>query len=185
MHPSCSSPPSSWASRLRPPLRLLALLVSLGLLAPTAWAQPEPRPRHRWDVGFDLIGLWGADIRLGWERDRGAIDMLGLRAGWVAGPSPVFGSERTLAAAFVAPVVDLFAEEEWQLELTAGPAALHRDPRGEAALAFDGTRGWVTGLAARYKTPGWFQINLGLMMIADARFRERVVVVDIGPAWVW
>jgi hypothetical protein len=185
MHPSCSSPPPRWASRLRPAQRILAALVLLGALAAPAHAERVVRPRHRWDVGVDLIGLWGADLRLGWERDRGALDMLGLRAGWVAGPSPIFGSERTHAAAFVAPVVDLFAEQEWQLELTAGPAALDRDSRGDARIAFDDTRGWVTGFAARYKTPGWFQINLGLMMIADARFRERVVVVDIGPAWVW
>jgi hypothetical protein len=150
-----------------------------------ASAEQVVRPRHRWDLGFDLIGLWGVALRAGWEHDDGLVDMLGLRAGYAAGPSPLFGSERSIGAAFVAPTIDLFAEEEWQLELTVGPAAVDQDTRGRATLALDDTWGFVTGMAGRYKTPGWFQINLGVMMLADYRFRGRVVVVDIGPSVVW
>jgi hypothetical protein len=156
------------------------------LLAPwPARAELVERPRHRWDLGVDLIGLWGVALRAGWEHNDGAVDMLGIRTGYVAGPSPLFGSERSLSAAFAAPTVDLFAEQEWQLELTFGPAAVNRDDRGQATLAFDDRWGFVSGMAARYKTPGWFQINLGMLMISDHRFYDRVVVVDIGPSWVW
>ncbi len=181
MPPSSSSGRSSWAASL-------AAAVAAGLLALApcpALGEPEERPRHRWDLGVDLIGLWGVALRAGWEHDDGAIDMLGLRTGYVAGPSPLFGSERSLAAAFAAPTVDLFAEQEWQLELCFGPAAVDRDERGRATIAFDDRWGFVSGMAARYKTPAWFQINLGVLMISDHRFYERVVVVDIGPSWVW
>jgi hypothetical protein len=168
--------------------RLLALLVAASVLP---WSAPAAaqvvqveRPRHRWDLGVELIGLWGAAARVGWERDQGWLDMAGLRAGWATGPSPVFGSERSIAVAFVAPVVDLFADEEWQLELTFGPARVDVDHRSRASTDLDDW-GWVVGGAGRYKTPGWFQINIGVLMLADDRFYERVVVVDIGPAVVW
>ncbi len=164
----------------------LLAVVSLLLMAPgTAQAELVVRPRHRWDLGVELIGLWGVAVRAGWEKDDGAIDMLGLRMGYVAGPSPQFGNERTIAAAFAAPVVDLFAEEEWQLEITFGPSLVDRDTRGDARWPLDDGRGWVAGMAGRYKTPGWFQINIGVLMLTDADFYDRVVVVDIGPGWVW
>ncbi len=179
MPPTSSSPRWSWASRVG----VLALLVAGTLPAP-ARSELVERPRHRWDLGADLIFVWGGALRLGYEHDEGLVDMVGLRAGWVVGPSPVFGDERALAAAFVAPVVDLFADQEWQLELTAGPARIEVDHRGEALLGLD-RWGFVSGMAGRYKTPGWFQINIGLLMISDHRFYERVVVVDIGPSAVW
>lgn len=176
MRPTSSCTAWSWASSL--------ILLACALAAPVAWAEPEVRPRHRWDLGLDLVGIWGGAVRAGWERDQGALDMVGLRMGWAVGPAPVFGGEHAMAGAFVAPVFDLFAEQEWQLELTAGPARVDVDHRGHAALALD-EWGFVTGLAGRYKTPGWFQINLGVLMLADRRFYERMVMVDIGPSAVW
>ncbi len=163
----------------------MVLVVLAALLPRPVRAERVERPRHRWDLGVEMIGLWGLAARAGWERDQGGLDMLGLRMGWATGPSPVFGSERIIGATFVAPVIDLFAEQEWQLELTAGPAILDRDHRGHATIDLQGDRGWVTGFAARYKTPHVFQINLGFMMLSDDTFYERVVVVDIGPAVVW
>ncbi len=184
MPPSCCSRSWSWVSSSG--LRALLLSGVLALVVPVpAHAELVVRPRHRWDLGVDLIGLWGLALRAGWEHDDGAVDMLGLRMGYATGPSPVFGAERNLAAAFVAPTIDLFADQEWQLELTAGPAMVDRNSRGEAAFTFDDGLGYVTGVAARYKTPGWFQINIGVMMLSDRRFYDRVVVVDIGPSAVW
>lgn len=169
-----------------PTARSFVLLGLLTLAASSAaHAEQVVRPRHRWDLGFDLVGLWGAALRAGWEHNSGTVDMLGMRMGYATGPSPVFGPERTIAAAFVAPTIDLFAEEDWQLELTAGPALVDRDSHGRAAFAFDDGLGFVTGIAGRYKTPGWFQINIGVLMLSDRRFYDRVVVVDIGPSAVW
>ena len=183
MPPSCSSPRQIWGNGGRWVL-LCGLWLAMALPA-SVRAEPEERPRHRWDLGVDLIGLWGVAVRAGWEHDDGAVDMLGLKIGYATGPSPVFGSERNLGSLFVAPTIDLFAEEEWQLELTAGVAAVDRDTRGKATYAFDDIWGVVAGIAGRYKTPGWFQINIGVMLLGDRRLYERVVVVDIGPSIVW
>ena len=161
--------------------------LALLLASPRAEAAPTgapPRERGTFHAGFDLVGLWGFDVRAGLHGHHGPLDFAGLRGGWVAGPSPFFAPERTLAATWLGAVVDLFPREAWQLELTLGAAALDHDDHGHARWAWDAP-GVVAGVAGRYKTDGPFQINLGLLGIADPGFEERVVTVDIGPGWVW
>ena len=169
---------------------LIALVVacSISALATPLEGAPASEPPAReaeLDLGIDIIGLWGGALRVGYHGHHGWLDMVGLRMGYAAGPSPLFGGERVVGAVFAAPTVDLFPDQNWQLELTFGPAALDHDDGGDATVAFDEGWGFVAGLAGRYKTERAFQINLGPMLLADYRVRQRVVVVDIGPSWVW
>lgn len=163
------------------------LLLALMLSVPAAGAAPSegsPRELDAFRAGFGLIGLWGLEVRAGLHGHRGPLDFVGLRGGFVAGPSPVFALERTLAATWLGAVVDLFPQEAWQLELTLGGGALDHDDHGHGLFAWD-SPGAVAGVAARYETDGPFQINLGLLGMADAGFEERVLTLAIGPGWVW
>ncbi len=166
---------------------LLAVSTISALGAPLAQEpQPEPdRVQADLKLGVDIIGVWGLAGRVGYHGHHGWLDMVGLRVGYAAGPGPIFADERVLGAAFVAPTFDLFPHQVWQMEVTLGPAALDLDDGGDASLHFGDGWGYVASIAGRYKTEGAFQFNLGPMLLADYRFRGRIVVVDIGPSWVW
>ncbi len=137
------------------------------------------------ELGFELIGVQGAALRFGLELPGDALHSVGLRAGFAAGPSPVFADERVLGALFLAPVVDFFPGYQWQLELTVGPCALDKDPAGHAAVDLRDGWGYALGIAGRHRSGGPLQINLGPLFLVDHRFREIVLVIDIAPSWVW
>jgi len=157
-------------------------LALCALLAAAAAAPPAPD--DDWQVGAELVGLWGAGLRGGFHGHRGPLDFVGLRTGLMAGPSPIFARERTLAATWVALAVDLFPATPWQAEITLGEALLEHDDHGEALVDWNGA-GAVLGIAGRYRTDGPFAINLGLLLIADDGFRDKLLVIDIAPGWVW
>lgn len=175
--------PESSVSSFLAALVLVPWWASAAALEEPPAAEPD-RVEADLNLGVDLIGLWGGALRVGYHGHHGWLDMVGLRLGYAAGPAPLFGDERIMAALFVAPTIDLFPDQEWQLELTLGPAALDRDERGDATVGVE-EWGWIASVAGRYKTEGAFQINLGPMVITDFRARRRVVIVDIGPSWVW
>ena len=137
------------------------------------------------ELGFELIGVWGAALRFGLELPGDAVHSVGLRAGFAAGPSPLFADERVLGALFLAPVIDFFPSYEWQLELTVGPCALDKDPTGHAGVDLHDEWGYALGVAGRHRSRGPLRINLGPLILVDHRFRELVLVIDIAPSWVW
>lgn len=164
------------------PLLALLALAGSALAAPPAAEEPQPRRLH---AGIELIGLWGVALRASYERDKGWLDAVGVRAGFAAGPSPLFADERTLGALFVAPTIDLFSREDWQLEITLGPAAVDVDNSGHALVDLQDGIGVVAGVAGRHKTERPLQINLGPMIVLDHQLRRHILVIDISPSWVF
>ncbi|MBN1334570.1 MAG: hypothetical protein JXB39_01265 [Deltaproteobacteria bacterium] len=137
------------------------------------------------EAGFEILGVWGLAARVTDRTHRGRVDAVGLRAGFLTGPSPVFGNERTLGALFAAGALDLFHTTPWQLEITAGPALLDHSPEGRAGLDGFDDAGLVLGVAGRIREGGAFQMNVGPILLADLDFEHLLVLVDLSPGWQW
>ncbi len=164
---------------------MISVLAS-GIRALLVWAGPATAtPTLDLEAGVEILAVWGFAARITDRTHRGRVDALGLRTGFVAGPSPFFGDDRSLGGLFAAGTLDLFPATPWQLEITAGPAWVDHSLSGRALLdGFDGL-GLLVGVAGRIRTDGHLQMNVGPVLLADRTFEHLVVLADLSPGWQW
>jgi hypothetical protein len=158
-------------------LHLAPLLATLAVPAASGQVDLE--------AGIEILAVWGLAARATDRTHRGPIDALGLRTGFVTGPSPVFGDDRALGGLFAAGAIDLFHRTPWQLEITLGPAWVDHSLGGRALLDGFDDLGALLGVAGRIRTGGPFQMNVGLLLLADRSFEHPLVLADLSPGWQW